>query len=157
MSQTLVTMVTNEQTVNVTILRRHELAASYDLKASGLEVLRVGAITSAEYPETVVLCSLKRLIAMAQNRVLIAERNPAIRMALIDLLQEDSEIVATVEDGESVFGLVEAVSPNVILLGVAFDKASGFEIARRLRQSKCPAKIIIVSLHESREPGQSCP
>ncbi len=66
-------------------------------------------------------------------------------------MQEDSEIVATTADGESVFGLLGAVSPNVILLGVTFDGASGFEIARRLRQSKCPAKIIIISMHESRD------
>ena len=88
---------------------------------------------------------------MARNRVLIADRNPAIRQALIDLLQENSEIVATVEDGESVFGAIDAVSPNVILLGLTFEGKSGFDIARRLRQSKCPAKIIIVSLHESRD------
>lgn len=88
---------------------------------------------------------------MARNRVLIADPNPAIRQALIDLLQEKSEIVATVADGESVIGVVEAVCPTLILLGVTFDGTSGFEIAQRLRQSKCPAKIIIVSMHQSRD------
>lgn len=88
---------------------------------------------------------------MPRNRLLIADRNPAIRQALIDLLQEDSEIVATTADGEAVFGLLGTVSPNVILLGVTFDGTSGFEIARRLRRSDCPAKIIIVSMHESRD------
>ena len=88
---------------------------------------------------------------MVRNRVLIAERNPAIRQALIDLLQENSDIVGAVDDGESVFALIDAICPNVILLGVTFSGASGFEIARRLRQSRCPAKIIIISLHESRD------
>ena len=82
---------------------------------------------------------------------MIADPNPAIRQALIDLLQEDSEIVVTAADGQSALELAEAVRPNVILLGVAFEGTSGFEIARRLRQSKCPAKIIIVSMHESRD------
>lgn len=88
---------------------------------------------------------------MARNRVLIADPNPAIRQALIDLLQENSEIVATAADGESVLGVAEAVCPNMILLGLAFGGTSGFEIARRLRHSECPAKIIIVSMHESRD------
>ncbi len=88
---------------------------------------------------------------MARNRVLIADSNSAIRQGLVDLLQENSEIVATAADGQSVLGLAEAVCPNLILLGIAFDGTSGFEIARRLHQSKCPAKIIIVSMHESRD------
>jgi DNA-binding NarL/FixJ family response regulator len=88
---------------------------------------------------------------VARNRVLIADPSPAIRQALIDLLQENSDIVATAADGESVLGLVEAVRPNLILLGVTFDGTSGFEIARRLRKCQCPAKIIIVSMHESQD------
>jgi DNA-binding NarL/FixJ family response regulator len=88
---------------------------------------------------------------VARNRLLIADPSSAIRQALIDLVQENSEIVATAADGECVLGLVETISPNLILLGITFDGMSGFEIARRLRQSRCPAKIIIVSMHESRD------
>jgi CheY-like chemotaxis protein len=95
------------------------------------------------------LSSSRKGNRVARNRVLIAHPNPAIRQALIDLLQETSEFVATPGDEESVAGLVEAVNPNLILLGVTFGGMSGFEIARRLRQSKCPAKIIIISMHES--------
>jgi len=88
---------------------------------------------------------------VTRNRILIADQNPAIRQTLIDLLQEDSEIVATVENGESIFHMIAAVSPNLVLLGIDFQGTSGFEITRRLRQSQCPAKIIIISLHESRD------
>ncbi len=88
---------------------------------------------------------------MARNRILIADQNLAIRQTLVDLLQEDSEIVATVENAEAIPEMIEAVRPNIILLGVGFKGTTGFEIARRLRQAKCPAKIIIVSLEESRD------
>ena len=70
---------------------------------------------------------------------------------MIDLLQENCEIVAMLEEEETIFDVVGAVDPDVILLGVAFDGTTGFEIARRLRQSGCKAKVIIVSLHESRD------
>jgi len=88
---------------------------------------------------------------VARNRILIADQNPAVRQELIGLLQEDSEIVAAVDDGESVLDAVNGIHPNIILLGVAFEGTTGFELARRLRQSDCPAKIIIISLHESRD------
>jgi two-component system, NarL family, nitrate/nitrite response regulator NarL len=88
---------------------------------------------------------------VARNRILIADQSIAIRQTLIDLLQENSEIVATVEDGQSIFDVIAAVSPNLVLLGIDFQGTSGFEIARRLRQSQSPAKIIIISLHESRD------
>ena len=105
----------------------------------------------SRYAESTSICARGKANRVARNRVLIADPNPAIRQALIDLLQEDSEIVVTAADGQSALELAEAVRPNVILLGVAFEGTSGFEIARRLRQSKCPAKIIIVSMHESRD------
>lgn len=86
---------------------------------------------------------------MACNRILIADQSPAIRQTLIDLLQEDSEIVAAVDDEEGVEEALQALNPNVILLGTRLKETTGFEMARRLRRKNCPAKIIIVSLHES--------
>jgi len=88
---------------------------------------------------------------VARIRVLIADHNPAIRQTLVELLQENCEIVATVEDGQAIFDVLGGIHPDVILLGVAFSRTTGFEIARRLRQSGCQAKVIIISLHESRD------
>jgi DNA-binding NarL/FixJ family response regulator len=86
---------------------------------------------------------------VARNRILIADQNPALRQELIYLLQEDSEIVASLDGGERVLDAVNAIRPNVVLLGVAFRGTTGFELARRLRHSNCQAKIIIISLDES--------
>lgn len=86
---------------------------------------------------------------MAWNRILIADQKPEIRLTLIELLQENSEIVAAVEDEEGLQRALQELEPNVILLGVRLKGATGFDIARRLRQADCQAKIIIVSLQES--------
>ena len=88
---------------------------------------------------------------MARNRILIADRSPAIRQTLVDLLQEASEIVAAVDTAADIYEALRAATPNVILLGIAFNGTSGFDIARRLRTEKCAAKIIIISLDESRD------
>ena len=88
---------------------------------------------------------------MARHRILIADQNPIIRQALIDLLQEDSEIVAAMDNGDSVFDVVNALHPDVLLLGVDLKGTTAFDVAQRLRQSCCLARIIIVSLHESQD------
>jgi len=86
---------------------------------------------------------------VARNRILIADPNPAVRQTLLDLLQEDAETVSTVDNAEAVAGTATALSANIIVLGMNFKGATGFDIARRLRQAGCPAQIIIVSAHES--------
>ena len=84
-------------------------------------------------------------------QLLIAVENPAIQQTLLELVQEHYDVVAIVGEGKSVLKEVEAARPDVVLLGVAFHGVSGFEIARRLRQSKSPARIILLSLHESQD------
>jgi len=74
-----------------------------------------------------------------------------MRQALVDLLQENCDITATIADGNAVMKEVAITGPDIVLLGVAFEGTTGFEIARRLRRSKCQAKIIIVSFSESRD------
>ncbi len=88
---------------------------------------------------------------MPRVQLLIAVENPAIQQTLLELVQEHYDVVAIVGEGKSVLKEVEAARPDVVLLGVAFRGVSGFEIARRLRQSKSPARIILLSLHESQD------
>lgn len=88
---------------------------------------------------------------MARVRLLIADANPSIRQLLIDLMQENCDILSVVSDGRSAVEATEAAKPDVVVLGVSLGDASGFEVARRLRETQCHPKIILVSLHESRD------
>jgi DNA-binding NarL/FixJ family response regulator len=88
---------------------------------------------------------------VARVRLLIADSNPSIRQLVIDLMQENCDIVSVVSDGRSAIEAAAAAKPNVVVLGVSLQDASGFEIAGRLRQTECPPKIILLSLHESKD------
>jgi DNA-binding NarL/FixJ family response regulator len=96
-------------------------------------------------------CERGKVNRVARHRILIAEQSAAIRQALIELLQGASEIVATVDNGQAALNVAPAVDLSLILLGLDLKGTSGFDVARQLRQSHCPAKIIIISLHESRD------
>ena len=88
---------------------------------------------------------------VTRPRLFIADQNPGIRQTLADLLQESCDLVGMGANGRSLPAEVDTTTPDVILLGVALEGTTGFEVARHLRQSSCQAKIIIVSLHESRD------
>ena len=66
-------------------------------------------------------------------------------------MREQYDVVAEVADGKLACNRVAEAEPDIILLGVSLAGMTGFEIARRLRQSGCAAKIILVSLHESQD------
>ena len=70
---------------------------------------------------------------------------------LADLVQEHCDVVGMVAAASAVLEQVASAGPNVILLGVSFDSMTGFEIARRLHDSGCQAKVIFVSLYESQD------
>jgi two-component system, NarL family, invasion response regulator UvrY len=88
---------------------------------------------------------------VARVRLLIADSNSSIRQLVIDLLQENCDIVSVVADGRAAIEAAEAAKPNIVVLGVSLEDASGFEIARRLRQTTCQPRVILLSLHESRD------
>lgn len=88
---------------------------------------------------------------MSRVQLLIAVDNLATRQTLLELVQEHYDVVAIVVEGQSVLKEVEAAQPDVVLLGVAFYGASGFQVARSLRQSQSRVRIILLSLHESQD------
>ena len=88
---------------------------------------------------------------MARVRLLIADSSPSIRQLIIDLTQESCDIVSVVSDGKSAVEATEAAKPNIVVLGMSLSDASGFEIARRLQHTQCQPRIILVSLHESKD------
>jgi CheY-like chemotaxis protein len=93
----------------------------------------------------------KRRDRVPRVQLLIAVQNPVMRQTLLELVQEHYDVVAIVGEGKSVLKEIEATRPDVVLLGVAFYGVSGFEVARRLRQSRARTRIILLSLHESQE------
>ncbi len=87
----------------------------------------------------------------SRPRLLIADKNAALRQTLFDLVHEHCDVVGEVEDGKAVLEAIEKAKPNVILLGLSFAGTSGFEIARRLVLQKDKVKIVFISFEESQD------
>lgn len=85
---------------------------------------------------------------MRQARLLLADDNPAILEIVVQSLQTDFVIAGTFTDGHSVLREFARLSPDVIILDISMDDLSGFEVARRLKEMNCQAKLIFLTVHE---------
>lgn len=80
--------------------------------------------------------------------LLLADDNPALLATLVEMLQMDYRIVAALPNGASVLNHFSALCPDLIILDISLGDLTGFEVARRLRDSYPVAKIIFLTVHE---------
>jgi two-component system, OmpR family, alkaline phosphatase synthesis response regulator PhoP len=83
---------------------------------------------------------------MSAARVLIVDDEPNIVVSLEFLMQQAGYTVAVARDGEEAMARIADFRPDLILLDVMLPGASGFEIARRVRQNPRWAGMKILML-----------
>jgi DNA-binding NarL/FixJ family response regulator len=85
---------------------------------------------------------------VALPSLVVADDNPALLETLVDMLEPTYKVAAALPNGVSVLEKFGALGPDLIILDVSLGDMTGFEVARRLREAGCPAKIIFLSVHE---------
>jgi DNA-binding NarL/FixJ family response regulator len=93
------------------------------------------------------ISSMKTEIVTPRALVL-ADDNPAMLEMLVEMLQTGYNIAAALSNGTSVLDQTAALSPDLVILDISLGDLTGFEVARRLRDSGCTAKIIFLTIHE---------
>ena len=83
--------------------------------------------------------------------LLLADDNPALLTTLVEMLQTKYRIAAALPNGTSVLNQIGALSPDIAILDISLGDLTGFEVALRLKDSRCPAKIIFLTVHEEIE------
>jgi DNA-binding NarL/FixJ family response regulator len=84
---------------------------------------------------------------MRRLRVLIADDHKGLLEAVRTILNSEMEIIASVANGESLFGLAMELQPDIIITDISMPKLSGINVANRLRESSCQSKIIFLTVH----------
>jgi DNA-binding NarL/FixJ family response regulator len=82
-------------------------------------------------------------------RVLIADDSPAVLENVVEMLQENFAIAGAMPNGNSVLKEVATLNPDVVVLDISLGDMTGFDVARRLREMNCRAKIVFLTVHES--------
>ncbi len=87
------------------------------------------------------------------HRILIADDDRTMRLALADMLRRDGYRVTEVEHGAAAMAAVERVTPDLILLDGMMPQFDGFEVCEHLRQRPNfgTTPILIVTALEDKE------
>jgi DNA-binding NarL/FixJ family response regulator len=80
--------------------------------------------------------------------LLLADDNPDLLATLVEMLQARYRIAAALPNGTSVLDQIERLSPDLVILDISLGDLTGFEVARRLKESGFTAKIIFLTVHE---------
>ncbi|WP_051979279.1 response regulator [Edaphobacter aggregans] len=85
---------------------------------------------------------------VASPILVLVDDSPAFSVTVLEMLRTKYRVAAAFSDGTSALDKIGVLSPDIVILDISLGDLSGFEVARRLKLSKCPAKIIFLTMHE---------
>ncbi len=90
---------------------------------------------------------------MASIRIVLADDHPVVRAGIRMLLEraKDIDIVGEAQDGVQALRLVETQRPDVLLLDMELPHITGVDVARRLRVSESPVRVLALSTYDDEQ------
>jgi DNA-binding NarL/FixJ family response regulator len=79
----------------------------------------------------------------------MADDHSLILAGLRKLVEEDCDVVGTVEDGRALVEAAQQLRPDLILLDISMPLLNGLEAARQLRSLVPDCKLIFLTMHAS--------
>ena len=88
---------------------------------------------------------------MNRARILSADDHEEMRDQIKSLLDNEFEVLDSVEDGLALLDAAARLQPDVCLLDISMPVLNGIEAAERLRQRGSAAKIVFLTIHEDQD------
>jgi DNA-binding NarL/FixJ family response regulator len=79
--------------------------------------------------------------------VLLVDDHPAVLRQTIKLLAGEFRVVAALQNGAQLDAAVREHRPEIVVLDITLPGASGLDLARRLTDSACAARIVFLTVH----------
>jgi len=84
-------------------------------------------------------------------RVLLADDLREVHEKVAELLQDDFDIVGCAFDGEQALEAAVTLNPDLLILDISMPRFNGIQVASRLRQTSCKAKVIFLTVQEDQD------
>lgn len=84
---------------------------------------------------------------MTRPRILMADDHSLVLAGLRKLVEEEGEVVGTVEDGRALVEEAQRLRPDLILLDISMPLLNGLDAARQLTQLVPASKLIFLTVH----------
>ncbi|MDR3231874.1 MAG: response regulator transcription factor [Synergistaceae bacterium] len=79
------------------------------------------------------------------ERILVAEDDPAILAGLVDLLGLEGYVVDEVSDGAAALGRFQSLCPDLVLLDVMMPKMNGYDVCRAIRREDSTTPVLMLT------------
>jgi DNA-binding NarL/FixJ family response regulator len=88
---------------------------------------------------------------MKRLRLIMADDHSLVLAGLVTLLQQEFDVVATVEDGRSLVAAVRKWRPDIVLLDISMPLLNGLDAAKLIRTASPETKTIFITIHSNPE------
>src|SRR5580704_1223327 len=88
---------------------------------------------------------------MAKVRVVLADDHHAMLSVVRQILGEEFDVVAAVEDGEQAVDAILKLNPDALVIDISMPILNGLQAAKQLQTANCRSKIIFLTVHEGLE------
>lgn len=97
--------------------------------------------------------SLMKQIRIRKPRLVLVDDHPVVREGIRSYLSSRgvAEIVGEAANGAEAMQQVRALRPDVVLMDINLPDVSGFVVTEKLRHELPDVRVLIITMHESRE------
>lgn len=88
---------------------------------------------------------------MAKARVVLADDHHATLSVVRQILAEEFDVVAAVENGEQAVKAILKLNPDALVIDISMPILNGLQAVKQLRTANCRSKVIFLTFHEGRE------
>jgi CheY-like chemotaxis protein len=90
-------------------------------------------------------------ITLPKIRLVVADDHRGMVEAVCGMLDEDFEVLGSVQNGEQAVDAVVSLNPDALIIDISMPVLNGLQAAKQLQRSQCQAKVIFLTVHESPE------
>ncbi|MGA7315460.1 MAG: response regulator transcription factor [Silvibacterium sp.] len=94
--------------------------------------------------------------ALERPTILLADDHHPLLNRVMSLLKPQFEVVGSVSDGRALVREAQRLQPDVIVLDIAMPILTGIEAARELHEAGSKAKLVFLTVHQSRAFIREC-
>ena len=87
-------------------------------------------------------------------KVVLVDDHQVVREGLRRMLalEDDIKVVAEASGGEEALSLIEALSPDIVMLDIKMPGMDGIEVTRRLAEKKSSCRVVMLTLYDEYLP-----
>jgi DNA-binding NarL/FixJ family response regulator len=96
---------------------------------------------------------IERNLIMAPYCIMLADDHILVRQGIKKIIQEDNNMLVVGEagDGIELLEMLEKKTPDLVILDISMPRLRGLEAAKQIKQLYPDIKVLILSMHRSKE------